>query len=49
MKKNYLVLILLLMSCLVHAQDADDGGISIRVGDYHSPAFLPATMKLFLY
>lgn len=37
MKKNYLVLILLLMSCLVHAQDADNGAFAIRVGDYHSP------------
>lgn len=37
MKKNYLILILLLMSCHVHAQDADNGAFSIRVGDYHSP------------
>lgn len=37
MKKNYLVLILLLMSSLVHAQDADNGAFAIRVGDYHSP------------
>lgn len=37
MKKNCLILILLLMSCLVHAQSQDDGAFSMRVGDYHSP------------
>ena len=37
MKKNYLILILLLISCLVHAQDADNGAFSIQMGDYHSP------------
>lgn len=37
MKKNYLILILLLISCLVHAQDTNNGAFSIQMGDYHSP------------
>lgn len=37
MKRNYLLLILLLVSCLTHAQNPDEGAFAMKTGDYHSP------------